>query len=156
MTNGEFTIYRSPPALPPPHTYAHRSGSPHTYHSPSRWSKDPDPGWTAPAARTAGGTGASSFPGQSGEVFFGIYVDVIVSFRNDGVMLPRQITWEDGHKYEIDRVSDIRPAAAARAGGQGDRYTVWINGQQSYLFFERNCSLTGNNIGRWFVERKVA
>lgn len=48
-----------------------------------------------------------------------VYVDVIVSFRNDGVMLPRQITWEDGHKYEIDRVSDIRPAAAARAGGQG-------------------------------------
>lgn len=85
-----------------------------------------------------------------------VYVDVIVSFRNDGVMLPRQITWEDGHKYEIDRVSDIRPAAAARAGGQGDRYTVWINGQQSYLFFERNCSLTGNNIGRWFVERKVS
>ena len=42
-----------------------------------------------------------------------VYVDVIVSFRNDGVMLPRQITWEDGHKYEIDRVSDIRPAAAA-------------------------------------------
>lgn len=84
-----------------------------------------------------------------------VYVDVIVSFRNDGVMLPRQITWEDGHKYEIDRVSDIRPAAAARAGGQGDRYTVWINGQQSYLFFERNCSLIGNNIGRWFVERKV-
>ena len=30
-----------------------------------------------------------------------VYVDVIVSFRNDGVMLPRQITWEDGHKYEI-------------------------------------------------------
>ncbi len=85
-----------------------------------------------------------------------VYVDVIVSFRNDGVMLPRQITWENGHKYEIDRISDIWPAAAAKAGGQGDRYTVWINGQQSYLFFERNCSLTGNNIGRWFVERKVA
>ncbi len=46
-----------------------------------------------------------------------VYVDVIVSFRNDGVMLPRQITWEDGHKYEINRVSDIRPAAAAKAGG---------------------------------------
>lgn len=85
-----------------------------------------------------------------------VYVDVIVTFRNDGIMLPRQITWEDGHKYDIDRVSDIRPSAAAKAGGQGDRYTVWINGQQSYLFFERNCSLSGNNIGRWFVERKAA
>jgi hypothetical protein len=41
-----------------------------------------------------------------------------------------------------------------KAGGQGDRYTVMINGHQSYLFFERNASLTGNNIGRWFVERR--
>lgn len=85
-----------------------------------------------------------------------VYVDVVVHFNSTGVMLPRQITWEDGHKYEIDRVTDIRQAAAAKAGGQGDRYTVWINGQQSYLFFERNSSLTGNNIGRWFVERKTA
>lgn len=85
-----------------------------------------------------------------------VYVDVVVSFRSDGVMLPRIITWEDGHKYEIDRVSDIRQAAAMKAGGQGDRYTVWINGVQSYLFFERNGSLDGNNIGRWFVERRIA
>lgn len=85
-----------------------------------------------------------------------VYVDVVVSFRSDGVMLPRIITWEDGRKYEIDRVSDIRQAAAMKAGGQGDRYTVWINGVQSYLFFERNSSLDGNNIGRWFVERRIA
>lgn len=85
-----------------------------------------------------------------------VYVDVVVRFSSDGVMIPRQITWEDGHKYAIDRVTDIRQAAAMKAGGQGDRYTVWINGQQSYLFFERNGSLTGNNIGRWFVERKIA
>ena len=63
--------YQNPPALPPPHTYAHRSGSPHTYHSPSRWSKDPDPGWTAPAARTVKETGALSFPGQLLEVLLG-------------------------------------------------------------------------------------
>lgn len=41
-----------------------------------------------------------------------------------------------------------------KAGGQGDRYTVRISGQQSYLFFERSASLTGDNIGRWFVERR--
>ena len=39
-------------------------------------------------------------------------------------MLPREIIWEDGQKYEIDRVIDIRPAYAAKAGGQGDRYTI--------------------------------
>ena len=83
-----------------------------------------------------------------------VYVPVEVQFRSDGVMLPRMITWEDGTKYEIDRVTDIRQAAAMRAGGQGDRYTVLINGKQSFLFFERSPDQTGNNIGRWFVERK--
>lgn len=85
-----------------------------------------------------------------------VYVHVMVDFDEDGRMLPRQITWEDGERYKIDRVSAIKQAAAQRCGGQGDRYTIWVNGQQSYLYFERNASLTGNNIGRWFVERRVA
>ncbi len=84
-----------------------------------------------------------------------VYVDVRVDFRADGVMLPRKITWEDGREYGIDRVTDIRQAAAMRAGGQGDRYTIMVGGKQSYLFFERSASVTGNNIGRWFVERKA-
>ena len=84
-----------------------------------------------------------------------VYVPVDVQFRSDGVMLPRMITWEDGTKYEIDRVSDIRQAAAMRAGGQGDRYTVYINGKQSYLFFERSAQVVGCRLGRWFVERKT-
>ncbi len=83
-----------------------------------------------------------------------VYVPVEVQFRSDGTMLPRMITWEDGTKFEIDRVSDIRQAAAMRAGGQGDRYTIFINGKQSYLFFERSANQSGNNIGRWFVERR--
>jgi hypothetical protein len=83
-----------------------------------------------------------------------VYVAVKADFNEDGIMLPREITWEDGMKYEIDRVLDIRQAAAMKAGGQGDRYTVRINGQQSYLFFERSTNQTGNQLGRWFVERK--
>lgn len=84
-----------------------------------------------------------------------VYVEVTVSFDSEGRMLPKLLVWEDGRKYEIDRVTDIRQAAAMKAGGQGDRYTIIINGQQSYLFFERSTNLTGNVIGRWFVERKV-
>ena len=83
-----------------------------------------------------------------------VYVAVKVDFRDDGVMLPREITWEDGTKFEVDRVLDIRQAPAMKAGGQGDRYTIKIRGQQSYLFFERNTHKYGNNIGRWFVERR--
>ena len=84
-----------------------------------------------------------------------VYVAVKVEFNEIGIMLPREITWEDGTRYEIDRVVDIRQAAAMKAGGQGDRYTVRINGQQSYLFFERSTNQTGNQLGRWFVERRT-
>ena len=51
-----------------------------------------------------------------------VYVPVKVDFR------------EDGREYEIDRVADIRQAAAMRTGGQGDRYTIHVRGRQSYLF----------------------
>lgn len=84
-----------------------------------------------------------------------VYVNVKVEFRDDGMMCPREITWEDGTRYEIDRVIDIRQAPAMKAGGQGDRYTVQVRGQRSYLFFERSTSQTGSYLGRWFVERRI-
>lgn len=85
-----------------------------------------------------------------------VYVDVELSVRQDGYMTPKSLVWEDGRKYIIDKVTDIRQAAAMKAGGQGDRYTIIINGKQSYLFFERSTNLSGNVIGRWFVERRTA
>ena len=85
-----------------------------------------------------------------------VYVQVNADFNADGVMLPRVLTWENGEMYLIDRVVDIRQAAARKAGGQGDRYTIEVRGQISYLFFERVPQLTGNVIGRWFVERKAS
>ena len=83
-----------------------------------------------------------------------VYVAVQADFAEDGTLLPRVITWEDGEKFAIDKIVDIRQAAAMKAGGQGDRYTIKVKGSQSYLFFERSTNLTGNNIGRWFVERR--
>ena len=70
-------------------------------------------------------------------------------------MIPKSLVWEDDTTYHIDKVTDIRQAAALKAGGQGDRYTIHVNGRQSYLLFERSTNLSGNVIGRWFVERKV-
>ena len=81
-----------------------------------------------------------------------VYVEVVASFREDGLLLPREIVWEDGRRYKIDRVSAMQPGASMKVGGQGDRYTIWLNGQQRYLFFERNASLRGNHFGRWFVD----
>lgn len=85
-----------------------------------------------------------------------VYVCVEVGFDENGRMIPHTLVWEDGTKYEIDRVTDIRPVPAMRADGQGDRYTVLIEGKQSYFFFERSWDISGRNLGRWFVERKAA
>lgn len=85
-----------------------------------------------------------------------VYVEVNASFGEDGQMYPKSLVWEDGTRYIIDKVTDIRQSAAMKAGGQGDRYTIIINGKQSYLFFERSTNIFGNVIGRWFVERKTA
>ena len=45
------------------------------------------------------------------------YVDVNVDFDKDGRMLPKTLIWEDGHRYEIDRIKAIQPAPALKAGG---------------------------------------
>ena len=82
-----------------------------------------------------------------------MYVPVTVDFRDDGTMLPRSIEWEDGQRYQIDRVLHICQSAAV-VGGNGDRYTIEVNGKQYYIFFERLLSQKGYRIGRWFVERK--
>jgi hypothetical protein len=83
-----------------------------------------------------------------------VYVDVDATFERDGRILPRSLVWEDGCRYEIDRVVGVHPAAA-RSGGFGDRYTIIVNGRESYLFFERSGELTGARLGRWFVERRA-
>lgn len=83
-----------------------------------------------------------------------VYVPVDVAFNECGQMYPRVIHWEDGKKYEVDRVLDIRPAPAARAGGQGDRYKIRMNGKETYIFFEHNTEYGSQITGRWFVERR--
>ena len=85
-----------------------------------------------------------------------VYVDVKVDFDTDGNMRPRELIWEDGRRYEIDRVLDVRPAASLKAGGQGDRFTIMVAARQSYLWFERCAAVSGCRLGRWFVERKGA
>ena len=79
---------------------------------------------------------------------------VRVDFNDEGTMLPRSILWADGREYPIDRVKDIRSAPAQKAGGQGDRYTVMIAGQERFLFFEHNADYGNERVGRWFVEVK--
>jgi len=74
-----------------------------------------------------------------------VYVKVIAEFDEAGSIRPLSIAWEDGRKFCVDRVLDVRRAASTKAGGQGIRYTCRIMGKETYLF---------NDDGRWFVEAK--
>lgn len=80
------------------------------------------------------------------------YLTVWVRFRNDGLMLPRAILWDDGRHYIIDKVKSIEKAAARKSGGQGDRYTVVIGGKLYDLFFEHSTRPDSCRIGRWFLD----
>lgn len=78
-----------------------------------------------------------------------VYVNVIAAFTADGKIYPRRFIWEDGKKYSIDRIIDIRRAASTRAGGIGWRYTVQICGREKYMWLE-------DTTLRWFMEGREA
>ena len=73
------------------------------------------------------------------------YVKVIARHDETGKVCPLEVEWEDGRRFEVDRLLDVRRAASTKAGGQGMRYTVRILGHETYLFEDE---------GRWFVEAK--
>lgn len=73
------------------------------------------------------------------------YVEVTAKFDVDGSVVPLEIQWEDGAKFEIDRILDVRRAASLKAGGTGIWYTCWIRGREKYLWLEES---------KWFVEAK--
>ena len=78
-----------------------------------------------------------------------VYVEVNADFKTDGTLYPRSFVWEDGRRYEVDKILDVRPAASLKAGGAGLRYTVRIRDRETSLYLEGE-----RGPGRWFMERK--
>lgn len=70
------------------------------------------------------------------------YTEVKAIFDKEGNITPLSMEY-DGQEFEIDRITDIRPAASLKSGGAGIRYTCFIDGKQTYLFLEDT---------RWFFE----
>ncbi len=58
------------------------------------------------------------------------YVEVIADFSSDGRMKPLRLIWEDGRKYDIDRILRVDRCASLRAGGAGIRYVCRILGKK--------------------------
>ena len=74
-------------------------------------------------------------------------VDVTAEFGREGGLVPISFIWEDGRKYDIDRVLKKERCASRKAGGTGIMYTCMVQGQESHLFFE---------VDKWFMERKTS
>lgn len=75
---------------------------------------------------------------------FKIFVRITAEHDTKGNIRPILLHWEDGRKFEVDKVLDARQAASLKAGGQGMRYTCRIDGKQVYLFHDD---------GKWFIEK---
>lgn len=72
------------------------------------------------------------------------FVRVTAEHDESGQTRPLLLTWNDGRKYEIDKVLDVRQAPSLKGGGLGVRYTCRIRGKEVYLFCDE---------GKWFVEK---
>jgi len=72
------------------------------------------------------------------------FVTVTAEHDNNGKTKPLSLTWTDGRKYEIDKVTDVRQAPSHLGGGLGLRYTCRIRGKEILLFCDE---------GMWFVEQ---
>lgn len=72
-----------------------------------------------------------------------VFIEVTAKHTVDGQIIPLSLTWEDGAKYQIDRVLAVEKRAALKVGGAGIRYTCRIRDAQRYLFLEGN---------KWFLE----
>ncbi len=73
------------------------------------------------------------------------FVTITAKHDTNGIVKPTILHWEDGRKWEIEKVLDVRQAASLKAGGLGIRYTCRIAGKQVNLFHDEN---------KWFIEGK--
>ena len=71
-----------------------------------------------------------------------MYLEVTAKFDSAGRIVPISFIWAV-RKINIDRVSDARPAASLKHGGQGIRYTCRTGSKSYYLFCDE---------GKWFLE----
>jgi len=82
-----------------------------------------------------------------------VYVDVNEDRLKDGQLIPLSFVWEDGSRYDISKVLDIRRAASLKAGGVGLRYNVRVITpnikKDVFMFLEED-----NGKTKWFMERR--
>ena len=63
-------------------------------------------------------------------------ITVIAEFTTYGDVRPKALIWEDGRRFDVDQIIDIRKCASLKSGGRGLRYTCRIRDKTLFLFRE--------------------
>lgn len=81
------------------------------------------------------------------------YIEVEVSCKPTGAIIPLAIVWKDGRRFEIDEIIDVRRQASLKAGGAGIRFVCMVKGERVNLYME---DIEFNRLpgARWFIESK--
>lgn len=74
-----------------------------------------------------------------------VNIPIILKIDAYGKKHPLKIRWKDGNTYSIDKICNVCKAASTKVGGCGTRYTIQIDGKESFLFEED---------GKWFIEEE--
>ena len=69
------------------------------------------------------------------------YINIIVQIDRDGNMTPKEILWEDGRHFPVQRVLDRRHAITS-AGGAAVCHTCIVAGKRRDIYREKE---------RWYV-----
>ena len=84
-----------------------------------------------------------------------IYLKVMTSIDQTGLMLPSEVIWPDGRRFPVDRV--IRWRRAKQYDMATTCYDVTIRGQEKQLYFRQSHPnlISPLDIGKWFVEMET-
>ena len=78
-----------------------------------------------------------------------VYISMLLHVDEDGIMKPVVVEWQDGTKYDIDKILDERNAPPEHTGGVLTRkYKVLIKGKEKVIYLDKQTN-------RWFVEKSL-
>ena len=78
------------------------------------------------------------------EDFIRVYIDVVTEPFGRNNVIPREVIWQDGRHFSVDRVLSAMQSTVMLTGGVGTRYACEIRGKRRDLCFEQR--------NQWFVE----
>lgn len=64
-----------------------------------------------------------------------IYGGILSLAHPDSSVVSLKLMWLDGRQWCDDRVLDVHPGVARKAGGEGLRFLSWISGHERELWY---------------------